>query len=316
MVKQNWPEDCSRSEDNVCSSVTKASDNKEFSSEHLSFLREKHPNRVIIGHININSIRNKFYYLIAITKGNVDVLMISETKLDESFPSMQLNIDGYNYFRSDRNAKGGGILMYDVWDDISCKLIPMRNSSIEGLFIELKLRKKKWLLRCSYNSHRRFISNHLIDIGKNLDLLSTNYDNIFLLGDFNAEIENNFLKEFCDLHGMKSLVRIPTCYKNPANPTCIDLMLTNSNRSFVNSCTNETGLSDFHKMIVTVLKIYFQKREAKVINYRDYRNFSNEEFRQQVLKDILKATQNGDIVSYESFLSICQRALDSRAPKK
>ena len=78
MVKQNWPEDCSRSEDNVCSSVTKASDNKEFSSEHLSFLREKHPNRVIIGHININSIRNKFDHLIAITKRNVDVLMISK----------------------------------------------------------------------------------------------------------------------------------------------------------------------------------------------------------------------------------------------
>ena len=93
-------------------------------------------------------------------------------------------------------------------------------------------------------------------------------------------------------------------------------MLTNSNRSFQNSCTIETGLSDFHKMIVTALKIYFQKREAKVINYRDYRNFSNEEFRQQVLKDILKATQNGNIVSYESFLSIFQQALNSRAPKK
>ena len=93
-------------------------------------------------------------------------------------------------------------------------------------------------------------------------------------------------------------------------------MLTNSNRSFQNSCTIETGLSDFHKMIVTVLKIYFQKREAKVINYRDYRNFPNEAFRQHVLKDILKTTQNGDIISYESFLSICQQALDSRAPKK
>ena len=69
-------------------------------------------------------------------------------------------------------------------------------------------------------------------------------------------------------------------------------------------------------MIVAVLKIYLQKREAKVINYRDYQNFSNEDFRQQVLKNILKATQNGNIVSYESFLSICQRALDSRAPKK
>ena len=228
---------------------------------------------------------------------------------------MQFSIDGYNIFRSDRNAKGGGILMY-VRDDIPCNLIPMRNSTIESFFIELKLRKRKWLLCGSYNRHRRFISNHLIDIGRSLDLLSINYDNILLLGGFNSEVENNFLKEFCESYGMKSLIRIPTCYTNPANPKCIDLMLTNSNRTFQNSCTIETGLSDFHKMIVTVLKIYFQKREAKVINYRDYQNFSNEEFRQQVLKDILKATQNSDIVSYEPFLSICQRALDTRAPKK
>ena len=139
---------------------------------------------------------------------------------------------------------------------------------------------------------------------------------MLLLGDFNAEVKNNFLKEICDLYGMKSLIRVPTCYKKQTYPTCIDLMLTNSNRSFQNSCAIETGLSDFHKMIATVLKICFQKREAKVINYRDCRNFSNEEFRPQVLKDILKTTQSGDIVSYESFLSIFQQALDSRAPKK
>ena len=103
--------------------------------------------------------------------------MISETKLHESSLSMQFNIDGYNIFSSDRNAKGGGILMH-VWDDILCKLIPMRISTIEGFFIEFKLRKKKWLLCCSYNPHRRFISNYLIHIAKNLDLLSTNYDNV------------------------------------------------------------------------------------------------------------------------------------------
>ena len=118
------------------------------------------------------------------------------------------------------------------------------------------------------------------------------------------------------LYGMKSLITIPTCYKNPANQTCTDLMLANSNWSFQNCCTIETGLSDFHKMIVSCLKIYFQKREAKVINYRDYWDFSNEEFRQLVLKDILKAFQYSNIVSYEYFLNNCQRALESRAPKK
>ena len=50
--------------------------------------------------------------------------MILEAKLDKSFLSMQFNIVGYNIFRSDRNAKEVGILMY-VQDYIPCKLIPM-----------------------------------------------------------------------------------------------------------------------------------------------------------------------------------------------
>ena len=193
--KENWPEGCSRSEDNFFSSsrVNKTSDKKEFNSDHLSFLRKKHLNRVIIEHININSIRNKFDHLIAFIKGNVDVLMMSETKSDESFPSMQFNINEYNIFRSDRNAKGGSILMY-VRDDIPCKLIPMHNSTIEGFFIEFKLKKKKWFLCCSYNPHRRFISNHLTNIGKNLDLLLTNYDNILQLGHLTLRLRTTFLR--------------------------------------------------------------------------------------------------------------------------
>ena len=58
------------------------------------------------------------------------------------FPSIQFNNDKHNIFTSDPGSKGGGILMY-VRDDIPCKLIPMRNSTIEGFFIEPKLRKKK-----------------------------------------------------------------------------------------------------------------------------------------------------------------------------
>ena len=74
----------------------------------------------------------------------------------------------------------------------------MCHSTAEGFFIELKLRKKKWLFCYSFNPHQRFVSNYVIDIGKNLDLLQSNYDNILLLGGFNAEVENNFLKEVWD----------------------------------------------------------------------------------------------------------------------
>ena len=130
-----------------------------------------------------------------------------------------------------------------------------------------------------------------------VDLLSTNYDNILLLGHFNAEVENNFLKEFYNLYGIKSLIRIPRSCKISADPTCIDLMIANSNRSFQNSCTIETGL---YKMIVTVLKIYFQEWEAKVINYRDYRTSWMRNLDSK-FKGYLKKTQNDNIVSYKSL---------------
>ena len=56
-------------------------------------------------------------------------------------------------------------------------------------------------------------------------------------------------------------------------------MLTNKNCSFQNSCAIETGLYDFHKMTVSVLKCYFGKAKPKVIFYRNYKNFSNERFK-------------------------------------
>ena len=148
---------------------------------------------------------------------------------------MQFHFDGYCVYRLDRNEHGGGILVY-VREDIPSKLIPMQNSLIEGLFIELNLKSTKWLVSCSYNPHLSLISEHVSIIGKNLDFFSTDYDNIFLMGDLNAEAHDNYLKDFCDIYSLKNLIKIPTCFKNPDRPTCIDVMLTNSYRSFHSSC--------------------------------------------------------------------------------
>ena len=90
-------------------------------------------NKIVVGHLNINSIRNKFDFLAHQVKGNIDILMISETKLDESFPPSQFFLDGYSVpFRFDRNGNGGGVLLY-IRDDIPSKLLS-RNKNIEGFF--------------------------------------------------------------------------------------------------------------------------------------------------------------------------------------
>ena len=57
----------------------------------------------------------------------------------------------------------------------------------------------KWLLSCSYNPHKNNIGTHLKAIGKALDKLSTSYNNIILLGDFNVEPEEATMPEFLSI---------------------------------------------------------------------------------------------------------------------
>ena len=132
----------------------------------------------------MNSLRYKFDSIVRILRSNVDILLISETKNDSSFPTAQFKIEGYTTYRLDRNSNGGGILLY-VREDIPSTLLNTK-LLIEGFCIEINIRKKKWLLVCTYNPNKNLISNHLKEIGKNLDNYSSKYDNFILLGDLNS----------------------------------------------------------------------------------------------------------------------------------
>ena len=221
-------------DDKADCALEKGNDSEDF-KYYLSSLRRKNLNRVILAQLNINSIRNKFHLLAEGIKGKVDVLMISETKTDETFPSKQFYIEGFTPpYRLNRNCYGGGILVY-VREDIPSKLIEM-NSSVESISIELNLRKRKWLVNCFYNDNNSNICDCLKSLGKSLNILLTNYDQVFLMGNFNAEEVNIHIKNFCNLYKLKNLIKVPTCFKNPDNPKTINLMLTNSVRSFQNSC--------------------------------------------------------------------------------
>ena len=71
------------------------------------------PEKITVGHLNINSIRNKFDALSFIIDTNIDILLISETKLDDSFSSAQFRLKGFcTPYRFDRNSEVGGLLLY------------------------------------------------------------------------------------------------------------------------------------------------------------------------------------------------------------
>ena len=98
----------------------------------------------MIGQLNINSIRNKFEMLTSLIANEIDVLLLSETKLDETFPLEQFLISGFaKPLRLDRNSKGGGIMLF-IRDNIPFRLLKPGNlpSNTEALFTEINLRKK------------------------------------------------------------------------------------------------------------------------------------------------------------------------------
>ena len=168
----------------------------------------------------------------------------------------------------------------------------------------------------TYKPYRNNIGNHLDSLSKNLALYLSAYDNYIVIGDFNVEPDSKEMSSFCDTFDLTSLIKEPTCYKNPDNLSYIDLILTNKPSSSQNSCIAETGLSDFHRMILTVTKMAFQKLKPTVINYRDYKHFNNERFRDDLLSELSNSCLEFDNNSFDEFFNTFQSTFDQHAPRK
>ena len=116
----------------------------------------------------------------------------------------------------------------------------------------MNIRSKKLSFCFTYNSNKSLLERHLNQIQAQLEIFCKNYEHLLILGNFNAIISEPILTYFCTLFKLKNLVKELTCYKNPNSPSCIYLFLTNYARNFHNTCIFETGLSDFHKLVVTL----------------------------------------------------------------
>ena len=133
-----------------------------------------------------------------------------------------------------------------------------------------------------------------------------NYDNILLLGDLNSSVHEKNMEDFCEMYDLENLIKEPTCFKRASNPSCIDVMFTNRKNNFQDSMTLGTGLSDHHKMTITVLKTYFKNKKPININYRSYKYFNESEFRKDLQNNL--QTRNNVAINYDEFKSISSPA--------
>ena len=116
---------------------------KSGTSSSLQVILKDNLNEQIFAHLNINSIRNRSDCLADIIKDNIDVLMISATKVDDTFPDGQFFLDGFGTaFCLDRDRNGWGIMLL-IRNDIPAKVVSTDDRLIESFYVELNFREEK-----------------------------------------------------------------------------------------------------------------------------------------------------------------------------
>ena len=202
-------------------------------------------------------------------------------------------------------------MLFYVNQDLNCKVLnkyPTRQD-FEILVLELKLSKINWLVIVTYKPPSLSDIAFTSKISNILTFYRSTHDNILLMGDFDMTPNNPKLSELIDDHELCTLISEPTCFKS-INPTCIDNFLTNKKVHFMKTLTFETGVSDHHKRIGTMLRSTFAKGKPKKMFYRYYKNFDNKRFEEELQKQLLSVS------NFEPFQFAFKVILNQFAPLK
>ena len=266
----------------------------------------------MFAYLNINSIRNKFDDLCLFIQQDLDIVCIAETKIDESFPTSQFLMNGFQKpLRLDVSNRSGGILVYIKNYLKNVHLLKFNlPEDIQAIPFFINLRKIKWLFIAIYKPPSQNSQYFLNNLTAMLEFYSSQYENFIIIGDFNLTQDTTYMKEFIETNNLYNLIKQNTCFKGKGS--LLDLILTNKKNSFVNSSTLETGISDFHHMIFSVMKTHWEKEESKQKYYRNFKNFSFDTFK----NDLEVVLQINDCKKIEDLNNLFVTALNNHAPKK
>ena len=252
-----------------------------------------------------------------------DILVIEEAKLNSDFKTEIFLINNYQRpIRRDRNEFGGGLMPFVRKGVVCNRASTFESPSIEIICSELMICKKRWAIFSIYRpSDVSNLEPFFRELSFCLNTALDKYDNVMIMGDINIDTHDvqhpgyTKLTSFCDVFGLSNLVKDKTCFtKN--HSSSIDVMLTNKPRCFQNTTVVETGLSDFHGLVLTLTKTHIPRLKPKVIKYRSYKNFEPENFLQDI-KDIdFKADLCDADLSYKNISSAFREMVDQHAPLK
>ena len=216
-------------------------------------------------------------------ENSFDVILLSETHLDCTIESAEINIDGYQLFRKDRNRFGGGCAIYARNELSPSEIISMNEPHVESIYIKILSCNVSTVFGVCYRPPNQPANQRdlfLDGFGNQLTALSTNSKTSFhIMGDFNDRCDQwtsdhseselglllvNLLYEF----NLNQLVIEPTRGRH-----ILDLLITSShpNDCIVNVIESFDNLD--HDIVTCTLNLCYKKQLSYT---RVMRNFSNE----------------------------------------
>ena len=198
-------------------------------------LRQLYPENMIIGHLNVNSFDMKSLEIKnMLLEGKLDALMLSETKLDNSFQNSLYEVNGYIMYRQDKRSNSGGLLAY-VSKDIPSTSGPINISTenVECMSIELNVREHKILLVCMYKNPKMKPHDFKMFFENTCEKIFDEFEHVIIIGDLNFNmLNNNTLANLCPTLNLTNIIDSPTCFKSNT-PTLIDVMLVTKRKFLI-----------------------------------------------------------------------------------
>ena len=235
----------------------------------LGTARRENPRDLLLSHLNINSIQNKFEELRHIVlESRVQIMVVSKSKVDASYPDSQFHIPGYHLHRQDRKKGGGGVLML-VSSKIESRRIKIdrKYKTIEIIALHIALTTRNLILLAIYRPPKKVTAHYQLLLEEELSHVS-NWDAlqnqfIFIIGDLNLNRMNPDSAEGKTLlnleieQGLECLITLPTRVQMQGacvTRSLIDVILTNQPDLFRKCGVYNPEISD-HALIYGFIKV-------------------------------------------------------------
>ncbi len=277
--------------------------------------------------INIWSVRNKLDVLVS-ELGNYDIIVIGETKLDDSIDPSALSLNGFHDppLRIDgpRNpGPSGGVLVY-ILNTLGVRFRnDLYHPNIQGVWANVICGQLKFLLGAIYRNPAERVK-WWDDFCTVLDKINFEREELIIAGDLNSDMladnpRSRHLKDIINIYGLDQVVRQPTRI-TPNTRTLLDVYIT-SRRSLISKCFTLVPICSDHCPVVAHIPFRSILKSKKAFRRRvwdytsaDYESL-NDSFFCTNWEELLGGCQNVDD-AFKKFLNEINAQTDRFVPNK